>query len=309
MFPAMIETVTRLLPEDEVRVCLQKEVPSEAPWAEVLIPAMTRLTPEIIQSAPDLKLIQQFGVGLEGVDLEAAAARGIPVANVPGDQVPVHAECTAEGGVFLMMACARQYKSCQQTLARCEWGRPSGEALFNRTALIVGLGAVGQALAARLVPLGMRVMATDVITLSETAEKLGLVRLENPSKLNDMLPEADFVISTVTLTPATKGLFNCTVFERMKPTAFVVNISRGPIVNEEDLLVALNEGQIAGAALDVLNQEPPAADHPLVNHEKIVVTPHTAGITRQSFDALGRAVADNVERLKKGESLQNLANI
>ncbi len=309
MFPAMIETVTRLLPEDEVRVCFQKEVPSQAPWAEVLIPAMTRLTPEIIQSAPDLKLIQQFGVGLEGVDLEAAAARGIPVANVPGDQAPVHAECTAEGGVFLMMACARQYKSCQQTLARGEWGRPSGEALINRTALIIGLGAVGQALAARLVPLGMQVMATDTIAQSETAEKLGLERLEDPSKLNGMLPEADFVISTVTLTPETQGLFNRTVFERMKPTAFVVNISRGPIVNEEDLLAALNDGQIAGAGLDVLNQEPPATDHALVNHEKVVVTPHTAGITRQSFDALGRAVADNVERLKKGEPLQNLATI
>ena len=86
MFPAMVETVIRLLPEDEVRVCLQKEVPSRAPWAEVLIPAMTPITAEIIQSAPDLKLIQQFGVGLEGVDLEAAAARGIPVANVRGDQ-------------------------------------------------------------------------------------------------------------------------------------------------------------------------------------------------------------------------------
>ena len=248
-------------------------------------------------------------MGLEGVDLEAAAARGIPVANVPGDQAPVHAECTAEGGVFLMMACARQYKSCQQALARGEWGRPSGEALINRTALIIGLGAVGQALAARLVPLGMRVMATDLIDRSEAAEKLGLDRLEDPSKMNDMLPEADFVISTVTLTPESQGLFNRAVFEHMKPTAFVVNISRGPIVNEEDLLVAINDGQIAGAALDVLNQEPPAADHPLVNHEKIVVTPHTAGITRQSFDALGRAVADNVKRLKKGEPLQNLAII
>ena len=309
MFPAMIETVTRLLPDDEVRVCLQKEVPSQAPWAEVLIPAMTRLTPEIIQSVPDLKLIQQFGVGLEGVDLEAAAARGIPVANVPGDQAPVHAECTAEGGVFLMMACARQYKFCQQTLVRGEWGRPSGEALINRTALIIGLGAVGQALAARLVPLGMRVMATDALARFETAEKLGLQRLENPSKLNDMLPEADFVISTVTLTLETQGLFNRTVFERMKPTAFVVNISRGPIVNEEDLLAALNDGRIAGAGLDVLNQEPPAKDHPLVNHPKVVVTPHTAGITKQSFDALGRAVAGNVERLKKGEPLQNLATI
>ena len=309
MFPAMIETVTRLLPEDEVRVCLPKEVPTQAPWAEVLIPAMTRLTPEIIQSAPDLKLIQQFGVGLEGVDLAAAAARGIPVANVPGDQAPVHAECTAEGGIFLMMACARQYKACQQTLARGEWGRPSGEALINRTALIIGLGAVGRALAARLVPLGMRLMATDIMVRSETAEKLGLERLEDPSKLNDMLPEADFVISTVTLTPETQGLFNRTVFERMKPSSIVVNISRGPIVNEEDLLAALDEGRIAGAGLDVLNQEPPAADHPLVNHAKVVVTPHTAGITKQSFDALGRAVADNVERLRKGEPLQNLATI
>jgi phosphoglycerate dehydrogenase-like enzyme len=306
MFPAMIETVTRLLPEDEVRVCLPKEVPTQAPWAEVLIPAMTRLTPEIIQSAPDLKLIQQFGVGLEGVDLEAATARGIPVANVPGDQAPVHAECTAEGGLFLMMACARQYKFCQQTLARGEWGRPSGEALIDRTALIIGLGAVGQALAVRLVPLGMRVIATDVIVRSDVAEKLGLDRLEEPSKLNDMLSEADFVISTVTLTPNTQGLLNHTVFERMKPTAFVVNISRGPVVNEEDLLAALNEGRIAGAGLDVLNQEPPAADHPLVNHQKVVVTPHTAGITRQSFDALGRAVAENIQRLKRGEPLHNL---
>jgi phosphoglycerate dehydrogenase-like enzyme len=288
---------------------LQKEVPSQAPWAEVLIPAMTRLTPEVIQSAPDLKLIQQFGVGLEGVDLEAAAARGIPVANVPGDQAPVHAECTAEGGVFLMMACARQYKSCQQTLARGEWGRPSGEALINRTALIIGMGAVGQALASRLVPLGMRVLATDIQSRSDTAEKLGLERVEKPSKLYDMLPEADFVISTVTLTPETQGLLNGKVFERMKPTAFVVNISRGPIVNEADLLAALNEDQIAGAALDVLNQEPPATDHPLVNHEKVVVTPHTAGITRQSFDALGRAVADNIERLKRGEPLHNLATV
>ena len=307
MFPAMVETVIRLLPDDEVRVCLQKEVSSQAPWAEVLIPAMSPLTAKIIQSAPNLKLIQQFGVGLEGVDLKAAAASGIPVANVPGDLAPVHAECTAEGGVFLMMACARQYKTCQQALAHGEWGRPSGIALIDRSALIIGLGAVGQALAARLKALGMRVAATDVVTLSETAEKLGLVSLEDPSKLNSLLPEADFVISTVTLTPDTRGMLNHTVFERMKTNAYVINISRGPIVNEEDLLMALNEGRIAGAGLDVLNQEPPGLDHPLVNHENVIVTPHTAGITRQSFDALGQAVADNIERLKKGRPLMNLA--
>ena len=309
MFPAMIETVTRLLPEDEVRVCLQQEVKDQAPWAEVLIPAMTPITSEIINSAPDLKLIQQFGVGLEGVDLEAARVKGIPVANVPGDQAPVHAECTAEGGVFLMMACARRLKDCQQVISQGGWGRPSGEALINRTALIIGLGAVGHALAARLVPFGMRVLATDIQSRSTEAEKLCIDCVEEPSMLYDMLKEADFVISTVTLTSQTRGLLNRSVFERMKPTAFVINISRGPIVDEKDLLTALDEDQIAGAALDVLIQEPPHTDHPLVNHEKVVVTPHTAGITKQSFDALGQAVAGNVERLKTGERLQNLAII
>ena len=102
----------------------------------------------------------------------------------------------------------------RQTLARSEWGRPSGIALIDRSALIIGLGAVGQALAARLVALGMRVVATDVVALSETAEILGLASLEDPSKLNDLLPEADFVISTVTLTPDTRELLNHTVFER-----------------------------------------------------------------------------------------------
>ena len=109
-----------------------------------MIPSMTRITSRIIHSVPDLKLIQQFGVGLEGVDIPAAAARGIPVANVPGNQAPVHAECTAEGGVFLMMACARLFKRAQETLARGEWGRPRGMALIDRTALIIGLGAVGR---------------------------------------------------------------------------------------------------------------------------------------------------------------------
>jgi lactate dehydrogenase-like 2-hydroxyacid dehydrogenase len=133
MFPAMIEVGNRMLPEDDVHVCRQTEVAAEASWAEVLIPAMAGINSEIINSAPDLLLIQQFGVGLEGVDIPAATARGIPVANVPGHQAPIHAECTAEGGVFLMMACARLFKTAQKRLAQGEWGRPRGEALINLT--------------------------------------------------------------------------------------------------------------------------------------------------------------------------------
>ena len=139
IFPAMMEVLHGLLSQDEVRSCRQEEVEKEAPWAEVLIPSMTRITSRIIHSVPDLKLIQQFGVGLEGVDIPAAAARGIPVANVPGNQAPVHAECTAEGGVFLMMACARLFKRAQETLARGEWGRPRGMALIDGRPSLSGL--------------------------------------------------------------------------------------------------------------------------------------------------------------------------
>lgn len=305
IFPAMMEVLHGLLSRDELRSCRRNEVEKEAPWAEVLIPSMTRVTSRIIDSAPDLKLIQQFGVGLEGVDIPAATAKGIPVANVPGNQAPVHAECTAEGGVFLMMACARLFKQTQETLATGEWGRPRGVALIDRTALIIGLGAVGRALARRLKALGMKVMATDMCSSEGLARELGLVVVAAPEKLDSLLPQADFVISCVTLTPETRGSLNRSVFERMKPNAYLINISRGPIVNEDDLLAAINAGVIAGAGLDVLNSEPPSATYPLLNHERIVITPHTAGVTEQSFDALGRGVADNISRLKEGRSLRN----
>lgn len=305
IFPAMMEILTRLLPDEEIRCCTQEQVPGKSPWAEVLIPSMTRITSGIIEAAADLKLIQQFGVGLEGVDIRSAAARGIPVANVPGSQAPVHAECTAEGGVFLMMACSRLFKASQQAIAGGEWGRPRGQALIDRMALIIGLGAVGRALARRLAALGMKVAGIELFPPPGLAEELGLVEAAGPDRLDFLLPEADFLISAVTLTPETRGMINRSVFARMKPSAYVVNISRGPIVNEDDLYAAVTEGVIAGAGLDVLTSEPPAPGHPLLNHDRIVVTPHTAGVTEQSFSALGHAVADNIVRLKQGRPLSN----
>jgi phosphoglycerate dehydrogenase-like enzyme len=204
-----------------------------------------------------------------------------------------------------MMACARLFKIAQQTLAKGEWGRPRGMALIDRTALIIGLGAVGRALARRLVSLGMEVMGTDIDPPDGLAEELGLTLLAKPDRLFSLLSEVDFVVSAVTLTPETHGMANRSLFERMKPTAYFINISRGPIVNEEDLLAAVSEGRIAGAGLDVLSIEPPSPENPILNHDRIVITPHTAGVTEQSFSALGHAVADNISRLKEGKRLKN----
>ena len=157
----------------------------------------------------------------------------------------------------------------------------------------------------RLVSLGMEVMGIDIAPTDGLAEELGLTLLAKPGRLFSLLPKSDFVISAVTLTPETHGIADVSVFDRMKPTAYFVNISRGPIVNEDDLLSAVNEGKIAGAGLDVLSIEPPTPEHPLINHDRIIITPHTAGVTEQSFSALGHAVADNIARLKEGKRLMN----
>ncbi|MDZ7697929.1 MAG: NAD(P)-dependent oxidoreductase [Deltaproteobacteria bacterium] len=206
-----------------------------------------------------------------------------------------------------MMACARQMKVTQQGVTSGKWGRPTGDALIDRTALIIGLGAVGSALARRLHAMGMRILATDLHPPENPSDTWGLSEVATPDRLDALIPRADFVISTATLTPDTQGRLNRSFFERMKPTAYLINISRGPIVNEEDLLDALNRGEIAGAGLDVLNREPPPLDHPFLHHDRIVITPHTAGVTQQSFGALGRAVADNIIRLKEGRPLKNVA--
>ncbi|MBU0515464.1 MAG: 2-hydroxyacid dehydrogenase, partial [Proteobacteria bacterium] len=276
-------------------------------WAEVLIPEMLAITAEMI-AAGNLRLIQQYGVGLEGVDIEAATRAGVPVCNVPGAIAPDNAESTAEHAVFLMMACARKLNECRRTMSQGPWGSPLGRALFGHQALIVGLGQVGRGVARRLRAFGVRVMATKARPDAELARELGLERLGGPDELIEMLGQADFVVSTVTANPATIGIFDQDLFVRMKPGAVFVNVSRGAVVDETALIGAIESGHLGGAGLDVFGAEPPPADHPLFGMERVVVTPHIAGVTEQSHQAIGRVVAENIERLRDGRPLLHQAN-
>ncbi len=306
-FPSVSQVLGRLLPDDEVWQGPTAEGLTRLGWAEVLIPEMVPITAEIID-AGRFRLIQQYGVGLEGVDLEAATRAGVPVCNVPGAVAPDNAESTAEHAVFLMMACARKLNECRRTMGRGPWGSPLGRALFGHTALIVGLGQVGQGLARRLTALGVRAMAVKARPDEKLARKLGLARLGGPDDLKAMLVEADFVVSTVTANPTTIGMFDRDLFSRMKPGAVFVNVSRGGVVDEAALIEAIQSGRLAGAGLDVFRQEPPPADHPLFSLETVVATPHVAGVTEQSHEAIGRVVADNISRLRGRRPLQYQAN-
>jgi phosphoglycerate dehydrogenase-like enzyme len=291
-FASSVEYLKKLLPQHEVVNCPNENLISAARDAHVLIPLVARVDRSVMEAGP-VKLIQQWGVGLEGVDINAATELGVRVCNVPGDETP-NADSTAEHAVFLMMGLSRRIRECFSSLRNSVCGFPVGQALFEKTALIVGLGKVGQALARKLTALGMQVDAIRRTPAPLIESAIGVRRVGNPSDLLDMAQRVDFVISAMTLTNETRNLFDRSLFERMKTSAFVINVSRGPVVNEADLIVALNNGVIAGAGLDVFTTEPVDPNHPLLRMGNVFATPHIAGVTEQNHVAIGALVKENI---------------
>ena len=183
--------------------------------------------------------------------------------NVPADQT-ANADSTAEHAIFLMLGVSRRIHDCLSSFREGSWGYPTGEALCGKTALIIGLGKVGRALASKLKGLGMKVEAIKKSPAPDLARDLGLAALGRPADLVNMASQADFVISAALLTDETRGICNKALFQCMKPQACLINVSRGPVVNESDLIEALEQGTIAGAGLDVFTREPLDPSSPLL---------------------------------------------
>jgi phosphoglycerate dehydrogenase-like enzyme len=306
-FATAVEHLRKLLPQHEIVNCPNEKLILGARDAQVLIPLMARLDRSIMEAGP-VQLVQQWGVGLEGVDINAATELGAWVCNVPGDATP-NADSTAEHAVFLMMGLSRRIHECFSSLRDGVCGSPVGKALFSQTALIVGLGKVGQALARKLTALGMRVEAIRRKPLPLIEKEIGLAGVGNTSDFLEMAGRADFVISAVTLTNETCNLFDKSLFERMKTSAFVINVSRGPVVNEADLISALDNGVIAGAGLDVFATEPVDPNHPFLRMRNVFATPHIAGVTEQNYKAVGEQVKENILRFSRGETPNHCVNL
>ncbi len=308
--PRRPETLRGLLPDEEILTSPAYTVAEVGLDVDVIIPVMHNLEPDLIAHTR-ARLIQQWGVGLEVVDIPGASARGILVCNVPSD-VSSNAESTAEHAVFLMLGVARRIHGCLAAFRNGTWHHPVGEGLFGNIALIVGLGHVGKALAKRLKALGMNVCAVRRTANHESERALGLDRVGYPSDLLEMASYADFVISTTILTDESRGLFGKKLFHTMKPTAFVINVSRGGVVSERDLLEALKKGEIGGAGLDVFEHEPLDPNSPLLKLDNVFATPHVAGVTRQNNEGTGRIVAENIGLVKQGKTplyCVNLADV
>ena len=255
----------------------------------------TRITAELIEAAKNLKVIGRAGVGYENIDAEAASKKGIVVMNTPGGNNVT----TGEHTVALMMALARHIPQAVASLKGGKWERNKfvGVELCNKTLGVIGLGNVGRIVAERAAGLRMKVIGYDPFISTENIARMGV----EPGTLEDIIAKSDFITVHVPLTPETQGLINRAAFAKMKTGVRIINCARGGIVDENDLAAAIKEGKVAGAALDVYVDEPPATDHPLLKMDQVITTPHLGASTDEAQLNVAIAVAEQmVDFLSQG---------
>jgi glyoxylate reductase len=261
---------------------------------------------EVINSAPNLRIIAQYAVGFDNIDLKAATKRGIYVTNTP----EVLTETTADFAFALMLAVARRVVEADKYVRNGKWKvawhplMMLGEDVHGRTLGIVGLGRIGCAVARRARGFNMKILYYDVVRREDMERELGVKYVD----LETLLKESDFVTIHTPLTPETYHLIGEKQLRMMKKTAFLINTSRGKIVDQKALYKALKEGWIAGAALDVFEQEPIEMDDPLLELENVVLAPHIASASHETRSRMAEIVAENLLAFKRGETPPTLVN-
>jgi phosphoglycerate dehydrogenase-like enzyme len=279
-FPVVDAIRARLGPGHELEVW-DRSVPLVQALREVhvILPSNARIDAAAIAAPRDLRLIQQPAAGIDGIDLAAAAARGVPVRNAPG----TNHQAVAEAALLLMLALARRVREAARAFAAGEIGGPLGFELRGRTLGIVGFGRSGQALGAVATGLGMQVRSVR--------------SADGRDALLDMLSVCDVVSIHCPLSPQTRGLFDASAFAAMKPGALLINCARGPIIDRSAVETALASGHLGGLGLDVYWHEPWDPREPLFARDDVFTLPHLAGSTHEAFARIATIVAHNITTL------------
>jgi glyoxylate reductase len=264
-----------------------------------------RIDQEAFDAAPKLKVLSNYAVGYDNIDVEAATARGIPVGNTPG----VLTETTADQAFALLLAAARRVVEGADYVKQGQWQTWNpiqllGREVHGATLGIIGLGRIGYAMAKRAKGFGMRILYYGGSN-SEYAERTGAVAVE----LETLLRDSDFVSIHIPLSEETRGMIGRQELSLMKETAILINTARGAIIQSDALLEALQTGKIAGAALDVTEPEPIAANHPLVLQANCLIVPHLGSATWQTRERMGILAAENLIAGLKGEKLPHCVNL
>lgn len=268
----------------------------------LLVRSATTVDAEVLAAAPKLKIVARAGVGLDNVDVDAATERGVLVVNAPTSNI----HSAAEHALALLLAASRQIAAADATLREHTWKRSkfSGTEIFGKTVGIVGLGRIGQLVAARIEAFGTHVIAYDPYVSPARAAQLGIELLP----LDELLGRADFISVHLPKTPETAGLIDKDALAKTKPGVIIVNAARGGLVDEAALADAVSSGHVRAAGLDVYSTEP-CTDSPLFELPQVVVTPHLGASTEEAQDRAGTDVAESVRLALAGEFVPDAVNV
>jgi D-3-phosphoglycerate dehydrogenase len=275
---------------------------SVAAGADALLVTYAKITADMIARMTRCRIISRFGIGVDNVDLAAATAAGIVVTKVPDyciDEVSDHA-------LALLLALVRKIPASNGDVHAGRWAMKAVIPIHRLRGTVLGLvgfGQIPQRLAPKAKSFGLRVIAADPFAPPALFEREGVERVD----FADLLKQSDYVSIHAPLLPETRDLFNAGVFQQMKRGAYLVNTARGPIVDEVALARALDEGQLGGAALDVMPREPPV-NSPLLGRENVIITPHTSFYSEESLLELQRKAAAEVVGVLTGQPARNPVN-
>ncbi|HKP46299.1 MAG TPA: phosphoglycerate dehydrogenase [Pyrinomonadaceae bacterium] len=272
-------------------------------YTGLIVRSETKVNSDLMDAATHLRVVGRAGVGVDNIDVPAATARGIVVMNAPDGNTIT----TAEHTVALLIALARRVPQANSSLKAGQWDRKSfiGVELQGKTLGIVGLGRIGRTVALRARAFGMRIVAFDPFIAAEQARDLEI----ELAPLNKVFEEADFLTVHTPLTVETRGLIGKDAFAKMKQGVRIINCARGGLVDETALAEAIKFGIVAGAALDVFVQEPPATDHPLIGMDEVIVTPHLGASTAEAQEGVAFTVAEQMRDYLLTGALRGAVNV
>ncbi|GAB5491066.1 MAG: hypothetical protein Phog2KO_12810 [Phototrophicaceae bacterium] len=268
----------------------------------LIIRSGVKITPEVFEAAPNLKAIARAGVGVDNIDLEAATKHGVVVMNTPGGNTI----STAEHTFGLMLALARHLPQGNSSLNEGRWDRKKyvGVELKGKTLGLLGFGRIGQAVAIRAKAFEMHVIAYDPFLIDDVFVNLGVERVDTDA----LYARADFITLHAPATEDTNGMINSDSIAKMKDGVRIVNAARGVLINDADLALGLESGKVAGVALDVYVEEPPAAEHPLLKFDNVINTPHLAASTTDAQVTVAVEAAELIADALLNQNYTNVVN-
>lgn len=290
------------------------EVPNVVENYHICVPKMMRIDSDVISRAKQMKLIVQFGVGLEGVDVDEATKHGIKVARIPAHDTGNAASC-AEMAIYLMLGLLKKQKEMEISIKLKILGDPCGGTLYGKTVFIMGYGNIGRELAKRLRPFDVKILATKRSWSSPQSDG----SLAQNRSVDDLVDEkgshgdiykfagmADIVACCLNMNRETAGVVNHSFIQSMKKGAYLVNVARGGLMNYDAVANGLKSGHLGGLGIDVAWTEPFDPDDPILQLPNVIITPHVAGVTEYSYRSMAKVVGDVALQLHEGNAMTGI---